>query len=420
MQFARKSCCSATTTYRLDWKVLVYLIAMLLALASQGHALCSCDGRFDQFFTGGFGITSITLDAGATTPVPLITSPDPGPPPGSGGSPLSTQCLTKSGAYVPIRTSVPAGNTNLSSYDVEIYLAPSSTYDPATQGPICCLDYSEDVKFVSTTVPAVVGQATGPALLQNGKFYIANGQLTTGEDTTQWKRLTRTCLKETDFHLVPGCDASHPCTNSNFIDSTSPNFSTGAPIQFGFFRANSTFAAGYNNVADIDNWSVCVNCPCTTPTHLKCYPISDSQSFTAIADLNAPQFGLEPGCKITGKAIEFCVPVCKDVVSAVDPKKNPLPLLPISGQALTGDQLCYKVSCKTSLAPAQLEVKDQFGQRTLKTKKAYKLCTPAKKPCGISGPQCGGFCPNSTDRCQDTAGVDGVLGTADDVCECMP
>lgn len=206
MEFARGVCRPTAIAPKLNWKVLVYSIAMLLALAPQGHAVCSCDGKFDQFFTGGFGITSITLNA--ISPEPVLKSPDTGGPTTSGGSALSTPCLSKSGAYIPIGTSVPAGNANLSSYDIEIYLAPSAVQqDPIS--PECCVAYSEDAKFVSTTGGGTEGEATGPALIQGGKFYIADNKLKT-LNNPDWNPLSLSCLKEGDFHLVPGCGSSSP------------------------------------------------------------------------------------------------------------------------------------------------------------------------------------------------------------------
>jgi len=106
--------------------------------------------------------------------------------------------------------------------------------------------------------------------------------------------------------------------------------------------------------------------------HIKCYKIKDSLKLKGVVvDLDSPQFGLEPGCAVR-KARKFCVPVKKTVTA------TPVPLLPIAGQNLVDDYICYLIKCKTT-APPETRVEDQFGNRTVSKFKAFELCTPARK-----------------------------------------
>ena len=71
--------------------------------------------------------------------------------------------------------------------------------------------------------------------------------------------------------------------------------------------------------------------------HLKCYRILDPQKLRGIVDLDSPQFGLEPGCKIR-KAMKFCVPAKKSVnLPATFVNGQPVTLMPIGGQNLIDD-----------------------------------------------------------------------------------
>jgi hypothetical protein len=95
-------------------------------------------------------------------------------------------------------------------------------------------------------------------------------------------------------------------------------------------------------------------------------------------DLDSPQFGLEPGCKIR-KAKKFCVPV-KKVVDTANTlvNKQPVVLMPVAGQNLVDDYICYKVVCNPPVPPAT-QVTDQFDTRTLTFRKAFEVCVPARK-----------------------------------------
>ena len=137
---------------------------------------------------------------------------------------------------------------------VQIVLAPSAgasrliaaffykqTYDPMFDGGFASIDYDEDHKLLTG---GGGGQATGPALRQNGSIFIRNLGPTPERD---WTRASATGLTVDDFEHVSG-------------PQQVLNFSTGAPkIEVGFFRANSHSAAGGGEgsaIVAIDNWRV--------------------------------------------------------------------------------------------------------------------------------------------------------------------
>ena len=116
-----------------------------------------------------------------------------------------------------------------------------------------------------------------------------------------------------------------------------------------------------------------------TPDHLKCYKVHDPLMLSGTVDLDSPQFGVDPGCKIArGVPPLFCVPATKTVVAVRDRATGqPITPLPISGND-PGDRLCYKLKCDAPSPPDQ-QVTDQFGTRTLSGLRAKLLCTPAVK-----------------------------------------
>ncbi len=110
--------------------------------------------------------------------------------------------------------------------------------------------------------------------------------------------------------------------------------------------------------------------------HLKCYKIKDSLKVIGTVDLDSPQFGADPGCKIS-KAKLFCVPATKTNVAVVNKATGePITPQPVTGPN-PGDRICYKVKCDAPVADQQ--VSDQFGTRAVAKLKAALVCTPAVK-----------------------------------------
>jgi hypothetical protein len=144
----------------------------------------------------------------------------------------------------------PSPTESSAIYGANLYAG--KTYDPSSRGPIASVDYFEDALLVTGFGD---GQATGPALRQSGNVYIRNIGTTP------------------NFSWTPKEDVGIPASGFvRIVDGGSdagshPDFSpSGGPIEFGFFRSNSTSigANGYEIVALIDNWTVLVNTPCVT------------------------------------------------------------------------------------------------------------------------------------------------------------
>lgn len=115
-------------------------------------------------------------------------------------------------------------------------------YDPHTQGAIAGIDYSEVAILIDGFGE---GQAAGLALRQNQQIYLPVSRLTTPEPGWTPKELND--LQAQDFVAIGTTDRH-------------PDFSaTGTPIQFGFFRANTTTNDQYSIISGIDDWSVSIN-----------------------------------------------------------------------------------------------------------------------------------------------------------------
>lgn len=154
--------------------------------------------------------------------------------------------------------------------------------------------------------------------------------------------------------------------------------------------------------------------------HLECYKIKDPQKMQAVVDLDALQdrfdvatAGLN-GCKLSPRAVLFCIPVTK----SVRPLVPPTPATGFVGPPLQTDQLCYKLKCPKPTVTS-VDVVDQFAKRKIEGFAPALLCAPAIKTdetpnCENSpSPQCGGPCPNATDVCRPKN--DGTPG-----CTCLP
>ena len=118
------------------------------------------------------------------------------------------------------------------------------------------------------------------------------------------------------------------------------------------------------------------------PDHLKCYKVKDTlKKFAATADLDTPDLGLDPGCRIS-QTKYLCVPVTATNVSGTD-RSGVITPLPVSGSD-PGTRICYRVKCDAAVADQVAA--DQFGIRTFTKLKASLVCTPAVRDpsCPIS------------------------------------
>jgi hypothetical protein len=163
-----------------------------------------------------------------------------------GGSFTTAQELNGNPGSALLVQTVLAPSTGASQYTV-VFLR-RGAYDPMLDGGFASIDYDEDHKLVAG---GGGGQATGPALRQNGSIFVSNLGSTPERD---WTRTRATGLTVDDFVRISG-------------PQQVLNFSTGAPkIEVGFFRANGHSAAGGgegSQTVAIDNWRVALVPGCT-------------------------------------------------------------------------------------------------------------------------------------------------------------
>ncbi len=112
---------------------------------------------------------------------------------------------------------------------------------------------------------------------------------------------------------------------------------------------------------------------------LQCYKITNEnlKSLKGLVDLDAPGFGVSPGCKLR-KAVLYCVPAAKSVqAGTLFDKKQPI--MPIGYAVAQGDaRICYKVSCPApGGGAADQTALDDFGEHRFAKLKTSMLCAPA-------------------------------------------
>lgn len=146
------------------------------------------------------------------------------------------------GAFREITNTVYQTSRGVNSNVIGLHWRVEASYDPQTQGAITAIDYSEDASLIQGFGE---GQAAGLALRQNQQVYLPVSRLITPEFNWTHKELRD--LQEQDFVAIGTTDRH-------------PDFSaTGAPIQFGFFRANTTTNSKYSITSGINNWFVSIN-----------------------------------------------------------------------------------------------------------------------------------------------------------------
>jgi hypothetical protein len=162
---------------------------------------------------------------------------------GNGGTTSALQVLTggNPAEYRQITDTVnDAGNYPNSAIAGFHQYMPGS-YDPASQGAIYAIDYSEDSIDLSNN--GGQGQGAAVAIEQAGIVYVGPIFITPERTWTH--------------HSYPGLGQN---SFVNWPDTQHPDFSTsGATIYVGFWRQNSTYSGGYTVVGGIDNWSFVIN-----------------------------------------------------------------------------------------------------------------------------------------------------------------
>ena len=162
---------------------------------------------------------------------------------GKGGTVAVQQreAMGKVGSFREITNTVDQASKGVNSNVLGLHWRVGATYAPQTQGAIAAIDYSEEAILINGFGE---GQAAGLALRQNQQIYLPVSRLITPEPS--WTRKELNALQAQDFVAMGGTDQH-------------PDFSAaGAPIQFGFFRANTTTNAQYSITSGIDSWSVSI------------------------------------------------------------------------------------------------------------------------------------------------------------------
>lgn len=186
------------------------------------------------------GAATVTLQDGAfadadwTTTVQILNG---------GGSVSAFQVATggNPGQFRRIENTLNSAiGTGVSNTVYAFHRFAGGTYDPTAGGPILSIAYAEDSQRIAGGV-----QACGLAVRQGGIIYYGPAFLTPTAFGT-WVTTAQSGLVAGQFDaLAPGVQ--------------NPDFSlTGTPLEFGFYRANSTSVGGGGGTTHggIDNWLV--------------------------------------------------------------------------------------------------------------------------------------------------------------------
>ena len=189
--------------------------------------------------------SAVTFSDGTFAPADWLTSVHTFNHPGGSAA----QVLT-GGNPAEHRTSVHLVANSGASRIVVIGLRVGAVVDPSTLGGIGGVNYSEDSMCATVDGCTVGGQGRFPALIQGGTFYI---NVSAGNTLVlnSWTPFSTTGLIATDFEELS------VTSTGTVIAGSHPDFTaSGAPIQFGYARGNSSSNA---RTGRIDNWSVTVS-----------------------------------------------------------------------------------------------------------------------------------------------------------------
>jgi hypothetical protein len=136
--------------------------------------------------------------------------------------------------------------------------------------------------------------------------------------------------------------------------------------------------------------------------HLHCMKVAADERVVGDVDLASalPELPAQAGCRIKGPKL-FCGPVAKTIIRVEPPAAGAPP-----GPEATS-YLCYKARCDR--VPGSFQATDQFATYTLRPRKSFLLCTPARvgtttsttaspttttspQACGLTAPTCNGAC----------------------------
>ena len=113
-----------------------------------------------------------------------------------------------------------------------------------------------------------------------------------------------------------------------------------------------------------------------TEDHLQCFQVKDNLRVRGLVDLESARLGLHDDCRI-GRTKYYCTSSSMTPVQVTATVGGiPLSPLPVEGEEVSGDRICYSTRCRRrgSVAPV---VTDRFGSRTVKSVRTGLVCTPA-------------------------------------------
>jgi uncharacterized protein YjdB len=211
----------------------VNLTVEALAPPPPGSSTAWSDGEFDP---ANWSYTLVTAGNGGTVDVTVESGGDPG-------------------RHLKIAQHFAAGTTSDPSFILTFHARNQAVHDPAADGAIESLDYSESAILYTCEFTACDGQQTGPAVMQDGNIYVRSvGSTSYAEFKDAWGTLSASGLSADDFRQV--MDARNP--GVQYLGPDKPDFSAhGSPLQFGFYRWGShTNSLRPTRTAGIDNWTV--------------------------------------------------------------------------------------------------------------------------------------------------------------------
>lgn len=247
------------STFRILMACLAAALVLLLpSPAAAQTSICDTD-----FLPGNWQLKAFSCPAGNNVTASQqssggSTSPLPNPQPPA-ACPLNGNYRDVTTILNVAGTGGPNCPSESIAWGVHIFSGPGSTYDPRVSGAVASVGFQIDYRCPGSEPSGcqLAGQGFGPALLQGGKYFIANVPSHVTGVTPAWARLSTPPLQVTDFHEISET-GSGSTQVINFAGGP-PDFSaTAAPIQCGFYTYNATAAAVYSQRAGYDNWACTV------------------------------------------------------------------------------------------------------------------------------------------------------------------
>ena len=182
-------------------------------------------------------------------------------------------------------------------YGVHSFSGPNGSYNPASSGAISSIDFQIDYQC-GDSVAAITcqnaGEAFGPALVQSGRYFVANGPAKVTNVTSAWTRYSVGSLQAGDFHEIT-VTGTGPGQVITINPTSNPDFSAAASsVQCGFYTGNATSGGTYAQQAGYDNWS------CT---------ITPAQGVLKVCKVAGPGITVGMPFSFTANGVPLSVPV---------------------------------------------------------------------------------------------------------------